>query len=111
MVFREVLHKNKKVLKSKIKNTNVTDLKTTKTMYYWADLGFAVQGGANFVVSGWDPWVMCPTIQMEAIWAVLLVQQCRGIIVLRFMNCRRMGILGTDLLSPFVLEHWKPIFS
>ena len=26
VVFREVLHKNKKVLKSKIKNTNDTDL-------------------------------------------------------------------------------------
>ena len=33
VVFREVLHKNKKVLKSKIKNTKVTDLKTTKTSY------------------------------------------------------------------------------
>ena len=33
VVFREVLHKNKKVSKSKIKNTNVTDLKTTKTSY------------------------------------------------------------------------------
>ena len=30
VVFREVLHKNKKVLKSKIKNTNVTNLKLLK---------------------------------------------------------------------------------
>ena len=33
MVFRDVLRKNKKVWKPKIKTTNVTDLKTTKTTY------------------------------------------------------------------------------